>query len=220
VNSNLNRARGTRAQKTWSARLPWNLSHDPSVEPAPPPAPLGGLTAVFLRIGNTTFGGGFITMIMLGRELVERRQWLKQGDYDLAFSLARVTPGTNIIAFCAAVGSLLRGWWGAILAVFAVTVPSAAIAVALMQGFESWRDRPWVMAGLAATEAAVTGMMWSTVWLLIRPFMGKLKGDWSRKAFAVAVTIGACVAGLLGATPVPVIVVATLIGFLWPEERA
>ncbi len=67
------------------------------------------LTGIFLRIGNTTFGGGLPTIAALQRELVEQRAWLSQEDYALAFSLARVTPGTNVIAFCTAVGAQILG---------------------------------------------------------------------------------------------------------------
>ena len=175
---------------------------------------LGQLTRALFRIGNTTFGGGFITMIIIGREFVERRGWLTQSQFDVAFSLARVTPGTNIVAFCAAIGSMLRGWRGAVLAVFALTFPSALIAVLLMQGFESWRSHPWAMAALGATTAAVTGMMWSTVWLLTKPHVG----GWEKTIRAAVILGGAFAAAWMGVTPVPIIVVATLAGFLWPER--
>ena len=69
---------------------------------------LAQLTKVFFKIGNTTFGGGYVTMGMMGREMVETRGWLKASEFDLAFALARVTPGTNLLAFCAAVGAVLR----------------------------------------------------------------------------------------------------------------
>ncbi len=108
-------------------------------------------------------------MIMLGREMVDKRQWITREDFELAFSVARITPGTNIIAFCAAAGSMLSGWSGAILAVLAVTLPAALIAVLLQQGFESWRSHPWSLAAITTTSAAVTGMMWSTVLMLGRP---------------------------------------------------
>jgi hypothetical protein len=65
---------------------------------------LGRLTRAFVRIGNTTFGGGDTTMAALQREFIDRRGWITQEDYAVAFSLARITPGTNVVAFCAAVG--------------------------------------------------------------------------------------------------------------------
>jgi len=176
---------------------------------------LAKLTEVFFRIGNTTFGGGYITMIMLGRDMVGRRGWMTQDDYELAFSLARITPGTNIIAFCAAVGSLLRGWPGAILGVAAVTLPSALMAVLLQQGFESWRSHPYAMAAIAVTSAAVTGMMWSTVWMLARPYVG----GWMRTLRGVVLLGGSCLAAWLGVTPVPIILAAMMIGFVWTDSE-
>ena len=80
---------------------------------------LSQLTKVFFKIGNTTFGGGYVTMGMMGREMVETRQWLKASEFDLAFALARVTPGTNLLAFCAAVGA------GAISATSKISIASS-----------------------------------------------------------------------------------------------
>ena len=91
------------------------------------------LTEIFFRIGNTTFGGGYVTIGMLGRELVDARRWISAEKFDLAFALARVTPGTNLIAFCAAIGALICGTAGAIAAVVAVTAPSSALAVLILR---------------------------------------------------------------------------------------
>ena len=86
------------------------------------PAPtLRKLTGVFLRIGNTTFGGGLPTIAALQRELVDGNHWLSLEDYALAFSLARITPGTNVIAFCAAPGARIMGLRGALAATLAET---------------------------------------------------------------------------------------------------
>ena len=101
---------------------------------------LASLTTLYLKIGNTTFGGGNPTMALLQRELI-RRAWITREDFALAYSLARVTPGTNVLAFCAATGARVLGITGAIAAVLAVTLPSAFIAVLLTRGFETWRGR-------------------------------------------------------------------------------
>ena len=104
------------------------------------------LTEIFFRIGNTTFGGGYVTIGMLGRELVDTRRWISSEKFDLAFALARVTPGTNLIAFCAAIGAIICGLAGAAAAVIALTLPSSALAVLIMQGFESWQGNRIAMA--------------------------------------------------------------------------
>ncbi len=175
-------------------------------------ATLARLTAVFFRIGNTTFGGGDPTMAALRRELVERKEWLTDEDYATAFALARVTPGTNVVAFCAAAGAKILKLPGAIAAVAMLTVPSAALAVLFTIGYESWRTNAFVIAALAGTAAAVAGMMFSTVWLLVRP-------HW-RSIARVAVFFGGSflAAWKFGATPVPIIAAAALAGFLWKQE--
>jgi chromate transporter len=175
---------------------------------------LARLTRIFFRIGNTTFGGGYVTIGMLGRELVEKRGWLRATDFDLAFALSRVTPGTNLLAFCAAIGSVLKGWSGAAAAVFAVTLPSATIAVLFIYGFEIGQTNRYAMAAIAGTVAAVAGMMWSTIWTILRPHLGG-----RRRNLQVAVIAGGAflAAWKFGVTPAPVIAAGTLAGLLWKD---
>lgn len=175
---------------------------------------LGRVGRAYLRIGNSTFGGGMPTMVALERELVERQGWLKREDFVIAFALARITPGTNVLAFCAATGAKILGIRGALAGVLAVTVPSAALAVLLTRGYESWRLNGTVMAAVAGTVAAVIGMMWASVWLLVRPYVGGL-----RRTLRTALFAGGAFIALwkFGITPVPIIAVSALIGFLWKD---
>jgi chromate transporter len=179
------------------------------------PAPtLRQLTGVFLRVGNTTFGGGVPTIAALQRELVERHGWLSQEDYALAFSLARVTPGTNVIAFCAATGARILGLRGALAATLSETGPSAVLALLMTQGYETWRGNAWVMAGVAGTIAAVAGMMWASVWSILKPHL-KDRGSALR---GLVITLGAFAAvWKVGLSPVSVIGLAAVVGLLWKE---
>jgi chromate transporter len=177
-----------------------------------PRSSLARLTEIFFRIGNTTFGGGYVTMGMLGREFVQNRGWLSSDQFDLAFALSRVTPGTNLIAFCAAVGALLRGIPGAVAAVLAVTVPSAAIAVFFIHEFETWQTNQVAMALIAGAVAAAGGMMWSTIWTILRPHFGSR----IRNLQVVLIAGGAFIAARwFGVTPLPLIAAGALAGFLW-----
>jgi chromate transporter len=175
---------------------------------------LAELTRVFFKIGNTTFGGGTPTIAALQRELVERKNWLSPEDYGLAFSLSRVTPGTNVIAFCAAAGSRILGFPGAAAGALAETAPSAILAVLMTQGYESWRTNPWVLAGVAATVAAVVGMMWSSVVLLVKPhFKGAMPA-----VRALVIAFGAFALLHWGnLSPLAIIAIAAVVGLLWAE---
>ena len=177
------------------------------------------LAEIFFRVGNTTFGGGYVTIGMLGRELVEARRWISAEKFDLAFALARVTPGTNLLAFCAAVGALVCGVAGAVAAVVALTAPSSALAVVILQGFESFQGNRIAMAAIGGTVAAVAGMMWSTIWVILRPHTGGLtRSGFIRNLQVVLIAGGGFAASrIFGFTPLPIILAGTLIGFLWKD---
>ena len=156
-------------------------------------------------------------MAMLGRELVDLRGWITSEDYALAFALARVTPGTNVIAFCAAAGWLVSGVAGAIAAVFASSAPSAAVAVAILQGIESGGAHPLFAGALAATVAAVSGTMWSIVLWLVRPF---LSGGIHRILRTVVIAGGAFLASWrFSITPVPILLATMIVSLGWSDKK-
>ena len=77
---------------------------------------LGEIAAVFARYGNLTFGGGSATIGVLQHEIETKRLWITREQFQLCYGFSRVTPGTNLLAFCTAVGLLARGWAGACVA--------------------------------------------------------------------------------------------------------
>ena len=179
---------------------------------------LGRLTGVFGRVGNLTFGGGDPTMAALYSELVTTRRWLAPETYGLVYALARITPGTNMLAFCAGAAWELAGWAGALLAVLAAAVPSAACVVLLTLGYQAWQHNAVAMAAIAGTLAAAVGLMATSAWQLLAPSLATR--DWRRMARAL-VMAGAAV-GLplgFGMSPVAVLGLAAVAGFLWQEPK-
>src|SRR5215470_14628742 len=99
-----------------------------------PAVSLKQLTWIFLRVGNLTFGGGDPSMAALQSELVTTRRWLDEEQYALIYGLARITPGTNLVAFSAAAAWRIMGWSAALLAVLAMTAPPSVVVVLLTSG--------------------------------------------------------------------------------------
>jgi chromate transport protein ChrA len=92
-----------------------------------------------------------------------------------------------------------------------VTLPSAILVVLLTRGFETWRTHPWAMAAISGTIAAVLGMVWASVWLLVKPYLGLRALLFAGGAFIAA--------WKFNITPLPVILIAALAGYLWtPQE--
>src|SRR5262245_48652233 len=120
----------------------------------PPNVPrIRELGAILFRIGGLTFGGGNASMAAINHELVTNRGWLSQAQFQFCYVLARVAPGTNLLAFCVAVGWILLGWPGAIISVLSLSVPSAALVILLSHFYEIWQAHPMaqsVIRGLIA----------------------------------------------------------------------
>ncbi len=172
---------------------------------------LGGVTFLFARIGNLTFGGGDPTMAAIYREVVERRRWLSAENYGLIFSLARITPGTNVLAFCAGMGWRLAGIWGAILAVAVMTLPSAVLVVWLTVAYQRLQVNVWAMAAIAGILAAVVGMMASGAWQILRPHVRP--GNYVR---AVSIPAAAfLLASVLQWQPIVILAVGAVVGLIW-----
>jgi len=175
------------------------------------------MAVLFLRVGNLTFGGGDPTMSALYSELVTARGWMSAETYGLIYSLARITPGTNILAFCAAAGWVLSGLGGAVITVLAVTVPSAVVVILLTLGYEVWKSNMWAMAAISAILAAATGMMATASWQLVWPHLKP--GRWLR---ALAISTGAFVlVERFAFAPIQALALAALIGAFWraPEPE-
>jgi chromate transporter len=168
---------------------------------------------LFLRVGNTTFGGGDPTIAVLQREFY-RRKWLSAEQFAIAFGLARVTPGTNVLAFCAAIGWYISGLVGAIAGVLAVSVPSSVLVVWLTHVCALGIRSPRAQSIITATVAAAVGTMIGAAVLLVKTQCSKR--DWVRPTLIAA---GAFVlTRWLGLSPLPVIALAAVVGFFWVQR--
>jgi chromate transporter len=169
-----------------------------------------------LRVANLTFGGGEPTMSVFFRELVVSRDWLSRERYALIYSLARATPGTNILAFCAGVGWEVERWRGALVAVLSASVPCAAAVVWFTYAYTLWRSNPLAMSAIGGTLAAAVGMMFAATFQLFRP---RWKPG-NRLRAAVIIAGGFALSYGLRMPPVQVLGIGALTGVLWrsPSE--
>ena len=149
-------------------------------------------------------------MAALQGQLFERK-WVDRERYGLVYALARATPGTNILAFCAGTGWLVLGGFGAFLAVVGASFLSSVMVVILTAGYLAWRHHPWAMAAIGGMLAAATGLMGVAALSLLKPHFER------RRWLRAAVLFGASLVLALrfGMTPIQVLGLAALAGALW-----
>ena len=97
-------------------------------------------------------------MVLLQREM-SQRGWLGDEQFGLAYAMARLTPGTNVVAFAAAAGYFVFGFLGAVVGVLASTIPSSILVVWLTGVCEAGNRVAWLGAAVNATIASVVGLM-------------------------------------------------------------
>lgn len=184
---------------------------DVAVSSAPP---LGSLAWVFARFGNTVFGGGSATMTVLERHIVER-QWLDRRHAQLAYALSRVTPGTNLLAFCTGVGWLMRRGPGAVVALAAASIPCSVLAIALTVFYTVWTGHPLAAFALRGALASAIAIMAVTCWTMLRPHV---RG--AHRLRVALLFVGAFVlASIGGLSPLRVLAISAAVGALWPESE-
>jgi len=175
------------------------------------PISLFRLLLLHLRVGNLTFGGGDPSLAALHTEMVGTHQWITSEQYAVVFALARITPGTNLLAFCAGISWMLLGWVGAWTAVLAMTAPAAIVVVLLTRSYAALEANSLAMAAFGGVLAAAIGMMPAAAWQLARPYL-----RWGHALHAMTIVVGACVLSLWGATsPVQILGLAAVVGFFW-----
>jgi chromate transporter len=169
------------------------------------------LILLHLRIGNLTFGGGDPSLAALHSEMVATKRWITPEKYSVVFALARITPGTNLLAFCAGISWQLLGWPGAVAAVLAMTVPAAIVVVLLTQSYAALQANDMAMAALGGVVAAAVGMMPAAAWQLARPYLYGARWLHSLIIVGGAVTLSLG----LGVSPIQVLGIAAVLGFVW-----
>lgn len=166
------------------------------------------LAGLYSRIGNTTFGSGTTTVALLIRELTERR-WLERWQCDMIYTLSRVVPGTNLLAFVATTAYSIRGWRGAVVAVLALSIPASCIIVLLTLGYHQWHDHPVGGRAIGAAVAAIVGIIAGAAFLLAWPRFRP--GERVR----TAVLAGTAAVFSPWLSPLTILALAAVAGYFW-----
>jgi chromate transporter len=168
------------------------------------------LAWIIARDVNRTVGGGMAGIELLRRSF-EARRWVDAPTHGLFVAVSRLSPGTNVLAYCAAVGWRLHRWRGTVAALAAASIPASLVVFALAATLGSLDRYRSVRIALSAGMLLAAALVLSSAWNLVKPYLRR--GVWPR-AMIVAAVAGALY--LFGLTPVRVLLVSALTGALLP----
>ena len=112
---------------------------------SPPPPSLAQLTGYFLRLGAVGFGGPVALANYIRRDLVERRSWISEKEYDSGLAIAAACPGPLAYQLGVYCGYVRFGALGGVLVAVAFGLAPfllvVAVSVAYTRFFASWQLR-------------------------------------------------------------------------------
>ena len=172
-----------------------------------PSLSMGTLAWVFFRIGASAFGE--TELVLIERELVERRQVLTHQDLTDALTYTKTLPGSTVVQIVAYLAYRLGGWTGSAVATIVYLLPSTVAMMALAAGYIAVSGLPLVRPAADGLTAAAVGLLLATAWRL-----GK-RAIAPRQPLSVVLAVGAVIAGgVFGISAAILVVAAGLIGIV------
>ena len=121
-------------------------------------AGLISIALTFLKLGVVVFGSGYVLLVFLKADLVDRLHWITEQQLLDAITAGQVTPGP-LFATATFIGYLLRGWAGAAIATAAIFLPSFLMAGAVGAFAGRIRASKQAAAFLDGVNAASVALM-------------------------------------------------------------
>jgi len=149
------------------------------------------LARAWIVVATQSFGGGPASLLLIRRELVERRGWLTQRQFLEDYALSKMGLGINLITMSGLIGARIAGRTGAAISVASFILPAAAITLALTAGYLVVRDNPIVQAALAGAGPVAAGMTAGFAFNLARQSVRRGRRSAIDFAYAVAVFVAA-----------------------------
>ncbi len=120
---------------------------------------LSTIFLTFFKIGLFTFGGGFAMIPILEKELVDKQGWIEKGSFIDAISLTQSVPGAVAVNLSIFLGYNLAGVPGAVVAAFAVALPSFSVILIIATLFNSFNEYPVITNIFKGIRPAVVGLI-------------------------------------------------------------
>ena len=111
---------------------------------------------------------------------------------------------------------IVRGMAGALAALFASSVPCAAIVVLATELFDRWQRAGWAKAAIHGAVAAAVAVTVATAWTISKPHVR----TGTRVIASVTVTVAFVMHAVIGLPAITILALAAFVGLLLPVERA
>ena len=149
---------------------------------------------------------------LMEQEIVDKRKWLNKEEFMDTMSLAQSMPGVFAVNMATNVGFRTRGFVGAFTAIMGNVLMPILLILVLAIFFRQFSDNPVVESIFKGIRPAVVALIAAPVFNMAKT----AKISWSNFWIPVAATL---LIWLLGVSPVIIILVAGLGGFIYGKIK-
>jgi chromate transporter len=127
------------------------------------PISLMTLFWIFLKIGSLLYGSGYVLLAFLKSEFMDLRQVLTLNQLMDALTIGQLTPGP-VFTTATAIGYLLHGWIGGIVATIAIFLPAFLLVYFLHPLFKKLSQNLSLKSFLEGLKLASVALMIKVAW--------------------------------------------------------
>jgi chromate transporter len=124
------------------------------------------VTAYFVRLGFTAFGGPAAHIALMRDELVKRRGWLTDEEFLDLLGATNLIPGPNSTEMAIHLGYRRAGWPGLIAGGAGFIVPAMLIVLALAWAYVEYGATPQAAALLYGVQPVIIAVVGQALWEL------------------------------------------------------
>lgn len=166
------------------------------------------LFLIFAKIGLFTIGGGYAMVPLIEKEIVDKRKWIAREDFIDLLAISQSTPGVFAVNISIFIGYKIRGFRGSLATTLGAVMPSFIIILAIAIFFQNFKEN-------AIIEKIFKGIRPAVVALIAAPTFGMAKSAKINRYNIWIPVVSALLIWLLGFSPIWVILIAGLGGYLY-----
>jgi len=136
-----------------------------------------GLIWTFMKIGASTFGGGYAMLPVVERELITKKGWLTMEEVMNYYTIAQITPGIIAVNLSTFVGVKRKGLLGGVLATAGFAAPGVALMLFVSIFINRFAEYEAVKHAFAGIRIAVGALVLDTVIKLLRGAFKTVRGS-------------------------------------------
>ncbi len=166
----------------------------------------------FFKIGIFTLGGGYAMIPLIEEEVVNRKKWLSKDEMLDLIAIAQSCPGVFAINIAIFIGYRLKKERGAITTAAGTALPSFLIILLVAIFFRQFEDNKIVAAMFRGIRPAVVAL------IAVPTFNLGKRAELNKWTIWIPI-VSALLIWLMGVSPIWIIILAGIGGFLWGKVK-